>query len=727
MQKYKFSLKQDPYCKRESLKYVKPIPSREYIMQCLDKLGEPVKHEYLIKAFSLRSAVAKEALRRRLIAMARDGQLITNRRGSFMLADKASLVRGVVVGHKDGFGFLVTEDSEKDIFLSARQMRRVFHNDRVLVQIVGKDRRNRPEGVIVEVLERNTTQVVGRYFEESGIAFVEASNKNISQDVLIPEDEKGSAKHGQLVVVDITSYPTGRRQATGQIVEVLGDHMAPGMEIELATRAYNLPHTWSDQMLTEAAFFKPASTRKDMPVSKLKGRKDLRKLPLVTIDGSDAKDFDDAVCCERYPKGGWRLYVAIADVSHYVKPGTFLDNEAFTRGNSVYFPGVVVPMLPEVLSNELCSLKPQVDRLCMVCDMTIDKQGKVTRYSFYEAVMCSVARLTYQQVMDMLIGNRSDFPELLPNLKELQSLYQVLRQQREKRGAIEFETMETKIVFGEDRKIKSIVPVVRNEAHRMIEEYMLAANVCAAQFLLKEKIPALYRVHEGPNADKLASLNNFLGGLGLSLGGGDDPTPLDYMRLLREVKGRSDEHLIQTVVLRSMRQAVYDAENIGHFGLAYEAYGHFTSPIRRYPDLLTHRAIRHAIRGGSLADFYYDNNEIHNFGEHCSMTERRADDATYNAINWLKCEYMLDKVGKKFSGIISGVANFGIFVELKEIYVEGLVHITALDNDYYEFDANKHCLYGKRSGKRYRLGDAVQVQVARVDLDEIQIDFEIIL
>jgi ribonuclease R len=706
----RFLLKKDPYRAREVRKYGKPVPSREYIMQCLDKLGQAISYEDLVKAFAIRAEEAKEALRRRLISMANDGQLITNRRGNFLLVDKKSLVRGIVLGHKDGYGFLVPEDGGKDIFLPPKQMRSVFHDDRVLVQVVSKDKRAKREGVIVEVLERNTQQVVGRYFEESGVAFIEPSNKSINQDILIPKGEQGNAKPGQLVVADIMSFPNKRRQATGQITEVLGDHMAPGMEIEVAIRAHNLPHKWPQDALQEA------NALKDIPID-YKGRKDLRELSFVTIDGEDAKDFDDAVYCERNAKGGWRLYVAIADVSFYVKPDTILDQEAQTRGNSVYFPGVVVPMLPEVLSNDLCSLKPNVDRLCMLCDMTITKEGKISRYSFYDAIICSHARLTYTQVANML-----DSKEY--NLKELYALHKILRKQREMRGAIEFETMETRIIFGEKRKIKKIIPVVRNDAHRIIEECMLAANVCSANFLLAKKIPSLYRVHEGPNADKLANLRGFLGGLGLSLAGGDDPKPLDYANLLSQITGRPDEHLIQTVVLRSMRQAVYDAENIGHFGLAYDAYGHFTSPIRRYPDLLTHRAIRHAICGGKMIDFYYDTNTIHNFGEHCSMTERRADDATYDAIDWLKCEYMLDKIGQIFDGIISGVASFGIFVELKDIYVEGLIHITSLANDYYEFDAATHCLRGKRTGRKYCLGEPMRVCVARVDLDEAQIDFE---
>ncbi|KPJ67383.1 MAG: hypothetical protein AMJ43_03735 [Coxiella sp. DG_40] len=715
----KFSLEQDPYHEREMRKYVKPIPSREYILECLDKFGKPVKVEYLAKTFSLKSKQQREALQHRLMAMARDGQLIANRRGSFLLVDKTSLVRGVVIGHKEGYGFLVPEDGGKDIFLPARQMRSVFHDDRVLVQVIGKDKHGRREGVIVEILERNTKYIVGRYFKESGVAFVVPSNKSISQDIIIPKGKQGKAKHGQLVTADVIAYPSVRRQATGKIVEVLGEHMGPGMEIEVAIRAHNLPHKWPKNVLRET------NALQKLTELDYRGRKDLTELPLVTIDGEDAKDFDDAIYCEPHPRGGWRLYVAIADVGYYVKADTALDQEALVRGNSVYFPGVVIPMLPEVLSNELCSLQPNVDRLCMVCDMCISKEGKVNRYSFYEAVMCSHARLTYNQVVSTLAGKSQDHSDLLPYLQELYSLFKALQKQRKTRGAIEFTTLETRIIFSKNRKIKQIVPIVRNDAHRIIEECMLAANVCAARFLLQKKIPALYRVHEGPDATKLADLRGFLVNLGLNLGGDDNPKPIDYAKLLNKIEGRRDEHLIQTIILRSMRQAVYDAENIGHFGLAYDAYGHFTSPIRRYPDLITHRAIRHAIHGGTMTNFHYDSNTIHNFGEHCSMTERRADDATCDAIDWLKCEYMLDKIGKIFDGIISGVTSFGVFVELKDIYVEGLLHITALTNDYYEFDAVKHCLHGKRLRKSFCLGDPIKVQIARVDLDEAQIDFEL--
>ena len=719
--KLKFSLKKDPYFKREKCKYQSPIPSREYIMQCMDIIGKPITNDELVKAFSLKTEDSIEALRRRLIAMARDGQIVSNRCGNFVLVDKTSLVRGAVMGHKEGFGFLIPEDGGKDIFLSVRQMRRVFPNDRVLVQIIDSSK-NRREGIIVEVLERNTRQIVGRYFHEDGTSLVYPASKNISQEIIVPKDAQGNAKHGQLVVADITSYQTTNRQAIGKITEIIGEHMAPGMEIEVAIRSYNIPHHWKENTILETSAFSS-----QIPSVDYTKRKDLRALPLITIDGEDARDFDDAVYCEKHAKNSWKLYVAIADVGHYVKPNTALDQEALARGNSVYFPDFVVPMLPEILSNDLCSLKPGVDRLCMVCEAIINKQGKILQSSFYEAIMHSHARLTYDKVAAMLAGEVDKKQQkIFPHVRELYALHKVLSKQRKLRGAIEFQTVETRIVFGKNRKIKKIVPVNHNVAHSIIEECMLLANVCAASLLLDKKIPALYRVHEGPNAEKLEKLRKFLHNFGLSLPKKHEPKPEDYAKLLNKIKGHANEHLIQKVLLRSMRQAVYDEENIGHFGLAYEAYGHFTSPIRRYPDLLTHRAIRHVISGGKMENFYYDNSDIHNFGEHCSMTERRADDATRDAIDWLKCEYMLDKLGAKFEGIISNVTNFGLIVELKNIYVEGLVHITALPNDYYIFDAVKYCLVGKRSNKQYKVGDHIRVQVARVGLDDRQIDFVLV-
>jgi len=726
---------QDPFAEREAAKYETPIPSREFILSVLTEANRLMNREELAYAVGLSREEDLEALRRRLRAMERDGQLLRNRRGGYGLVERMDMVRGRIVAHPDGFGFLVPEEGGDDLFLSPRQMRAVFHDDRVVARVTGIDQRGRREGAIVEILERNTHRVVGRIYFESGISFVVPDHKRLTQDIRIPPEHVGDARQGQFVTVEIIEQPSSRTGPVGKVVEVIGDHMAPGMEIDVAIRAHELPLQWPDAVEDEIQ-----GLAETVAESAKLDRADLRDQPLVTIDGVDSRDFDDAVFCKRTAKG-WRLTVAIADVSHYVEPGTALDQEAHQRGNSVYFPERVIPMLPEVLSNGLCSLNPQVDRLCMVCEMYIDEHGKVTRSRFMEAVMRSHARLTYDEVAAMLIEGdrelRARYRPVLDNLEQLYSLYKVLRKLRSRRGAIDFETTETRIVFGTERKIERIVPVERNDAHKIIEECMIAANVCAARFLNRHKLPTLYRVHEGPKADKLTDLREFLGELGLSLGGGDKPRAGDYAKLLDKIQGRPDAHLIQTVMLRSLSQARYSPDNIGHFGLAHDEYLHFTSPIRRYPDLLVHRAIRHHLRqqgrdtnskrGGrkTAGSFAYSHVDMQSLGEHCSMTERRADEATRDAVDWLKCEYMLDKVGEEYEGIVSSVTSFGIFVELKEIYVEGLVHVTALQNDYYHFDPAGHRLRGERSGRMYRLGDQVRVKVVRVDLDDRKLDFEL--
>jgi len=716
--------KKDPFHAREAEKYDNPIPSREYIMELLGARGEPLTREQIAAELKLEHPDALEALRRRLRAMERDGQVMFNRRGGYGLVSKMDLVRGRVVGHPDGFGFLVPDEGGDDLFLSPKQMHGAFHGDRVVARVAGVDRRGRREGAIVDVLERNTQRVAGHYYVDAGVGFVVADNKRINQDILVPAELTYGAKHGQIVVVELTQQPTIHRQAIGRVVEILGDHMDPGMEIDVAIRSHGLPLEWSP--LVEGAV---AELPREVLEEHKVGRTDLRDLPLVTIDGEDARDFDDAVFAERRGEG-WRLVVAIADVSHYVSPGSALDAEARVRGNSVYFPGRVVPMLPEELSNGLCSINPHVDRLCMVCDMQVSGSGELGEYSFYPAVMRSQARLTYNKVAAMLVEGdaalRREYAELVPHLETLHDLFKTLHRQRERRGAIDFDTTETRIVFGAGKKIDCIVPVVRNDAHRLIEECMLLANVAAADFLTRARIPTLYRVHEGPKAEKLGDLREFLAELGLSLGGGDKPHARDYAKLLNSVKERPDVHLIQTVMLRSLSQAVYSPDNQGHFGLAFEAYAHFTSPIRRYPDLLVHRAIRHLTSGRKAETFRYGHDDMVTLGEQCSMTERRADEATRDATDWLKCEFMLDKVGEEFDGVITSVTGFGIFVELADIYIEGLVHVTSLKNDYYHFDPAKHRLLGERTRRIYRLADPIRVKVVRVDLEERKLDFELV-
>ncbi len=711
----------DPHHARESRKYESPIPSREFIMETLEVHGVPIGRSELAVLLGLDSEESIEALRRRLNAMERDGQLVRNRRGAFCLVNKRDLIAGRIIAHPDGFGFLHPDQGGKDLFLTPRQMRTVLHGDRAVVRVVGVDERGRKEGAVVEVLERANHNVVGRLHVEMGLGFVQPDNKRLHQEIIVPEAEWHGAQHGQIVVAEIVEQPTKRTQPVGRIVEVMGEHMAPGMEIEMAIRSHELPVGWPDDVEQEISGLAP-----EVDESAKQGREDLRQLPLVTIDGADARDFDDAVYCEQ-SANGWRLLVCIADVSSYVAPGTALDREAESRGNSVYFPDRVIPMLPEKLSNGLCSLNPDVDRLCMTCELLVDRRGAVDSYRFFEAVMRSQARLTYSQVSDMLVEGDAElcrqYADLLPHLHQLYALYQVLHKARTKRGAIDFDTTETRIIFNDEKKVEQIVPLVRNDAHRLIEECMLLANVAAARYLLGKKIPALYRNHEGPPEDKLSDLREFLAELSLSLPGGDEPSAKDYARLLESVAERPDRHLIQTVLLRSLSQAMYGAENQGHFGLSFPAYTHFTSPIRRYPDLIVHRAIKHLVAGGRPEEFEYAPSRLEWLGEHCSCTERRADDATRDAVDWLKCEYMLDKVAEEFDGIITSVTSFGVFVELDDIYVDGLLHITALDNDYYHFDPIGHRLTGERSGQVYRLGDQIRIKVAAVNLDDRKIDF----
>ncbi len=714
------SRNQDPHRAREQKKYANPIPSREFIIQVLEQDG-PLDYDQVATALKLSGDEPLEALRRRLKAMARDGQLVVNRRGAYCIVNKRDLIAGRVIAHPDGFGFLKPDEEGDDLFLSAREMRSLWHDDRAVARVTGMDRRGRLEGAIVEILQRNTQSVVGRLHCETGVGFVVPDNKRMIHDIIIPREGIGGATQGQIVVAEIREQPTKRTQPIGRIAEVLGEHMAPGMETDIAIRAFNVPVDWPGDVLQEIKTF-----GEQVPEAAKEGREDLRSVPLVTIDGEDARDFDDAVYCERKPKG-WRLLVSIADVSAYVEPGTALDAEGYERSTSVYFPDRVVPMLPEVLSNGLCSLNPQVDRLCMTCELYINQEGKITRSRFYQAVMRSHARLTYNQVAAMLLDGDPQLCEkhadLLPQLHELYALYQVLHSSRQDRGAIDFDTTETKFRFDAMGKIAEVLPLVRNDAHKLIEECMLAANVAAARLFERKRLPALYRVHQGPKEEKLSDLREFLGELGLSLPGGDKPEAKDYAALMQQIKTRPDQHLVQAVMLRSLSQAVYSPSNLGHFGLAYQSYTHFTSPIRRYPDLLVHRAIKHLLEGGKADDFEYSLPRLQAMGEHCSANERRADEATRDAEAWLKCEYMQDKLGEQFDGTISGVSSFGFFVELDGVHVDGLVHITALDNDFYHFEPIGHRLTGERTGTVYRLGDRVRIQVAQVNLDDRKIDF----
>ena len=708
----------DPYLQREQARYEAPLPSREFILDTLTEAGTPLQDTELAKVLDVRKGEFS-TFTRRLAAMEREGQILRNRKGAILVSQKLALLSGRVEAHPDGFGFFVPDNGEGDLYLSPREMQKVMHRDRVMVKESGLDRRGRREATIVEVIERANISVVGKLHEEHRVSFVIAADRRLARPIGISNDEKGNAKAGDIVVVEIVIQPDPDRQPIGRIIEVLGQATDPGMEIEIALRKHALPFKFPANALSQAAQYAAKVLASDG-----KGRLDLRTLPLVTIDGETARDFDDAVWAE--PQGkGFRLVVAIADVSHYVRHGEPLDSAARERGTSVYFPRRVIPMLPESLSNGLCSLNPDVDRLCVACDMDISSNGEIKRYSFQPAIMRSKARLTYAQVWDALSGEASDLApnvaSLLPRLKALYGVFGVLLKARERRGAIDFETTETQIVFDDAGKIERIVPVPRNDAHRLIEECMLAANVSASNFLEKAGHQALFRVHEGPTEEKLASLREFLKEFGLHLQGGEKPSAIDYAKLLKTIKTRPDAQLLQTVLLRSLQQAQYSPENAGHFGLSYTAYTHFTSPIRRYPDLIIHRAIKAVLAGET-----YTPGNWRELGAHCSQTERRADEASREVESWLKCYYMRNRVGNVFDGTVSGVANFGVFVALDGVYVEGMVHVSELGSDYYQFDAAKHQLLGERTGRRFRLGDRIRVKIARVDLETSRIDFVLV-
>jgi ribonuclease R len=710
----------DPHAEREAAKYENPVPSREVILEILQQAGQPQALKKILSSLGIDDPDQKIAMRRRLKAMVRDGQLIKNRKSLYGISNQMGLVCGLIQGHPDGYGFVLPDVGGEDVFLSAREMRQVLHGDKVLVRAEQGRQRGKLEGSIVEVLQRNNHSVLGHYHIESGIGYVIPDDRRIGQDILIPQGQAGEAKHGQIVVASIDRQPDKTTQPVGHISEVLGEHMAPGMEIEIAIRKYELPNEWPGDVRKQVAKL-PDQV---MP-EQVEGRTDIRHLPLVTIDGEDARDFDDAVHA-RKTDSGWELIVAIADVASYVKKGQALDKEAVQRGNSVYFPQQVIPMLPEELSNGLCSLNPDVDRLCMICTMNIDEDGKIVDWTFDNAVMRSHARLTYNKVAAMLIdgdpGLIQQYSSLFEPLQSLYELYRIRNAQRSEQGMMDLDMPETQIIFDDERKIETIVPTIRNEAHRLIEEFMLAANICAARTISDAGYPGLYRVHEGPTEEKRMDLRKFLFEIGLSLGGGDEPDVRDYSRLLEEMSRRDDAEVIKPMILRSLSQARYSPECDGHFALGFTHYAHFTSPIRRYPDLQVHRTLKSILRGQKSP---YTELDLVELGEHCSMTERRADDATRDVYRWLKAEFMVDHIGEVFYGTVSGVTGFGVFVQLEDIYIDGLIHITALGNDYFHFDAAKMRLTGERTGKEFRLGEQLSAKVVRVDVDEGRIDLEL--
>lgn len=719
----------DPFYEREAQKYDSPIASRELILDYLTKEAKPANLEKIAQAVSIKNEEQKEALHRRLRAMERDGQVVFTRRKCYALPEKLDMVKGKVIAHRDGFGFLRVEGNPEDYFLSPEQMKKVLQGDVILAQPLSNQYRGKTEARVVRILEPRSNLIVGRYFIEQGVGFVVPDDSRLNFDILITGKPKRAVRMGAVVVVELQQRPERRQKAVGVIKEVLGENMGTNLAIDIALRNHEIPYEFPKAVEKEVSKFGD-----EVPEKAKKGRKDLRDLPLVTIDGEDARDFDDAVYCQKNRGGGYRLWVAIADVSYYVRPDKALDKEACLRGTSVYFPSRVVPMLPEALSNGLCSLNPQVDRLCLVCEMTISNKGRLTGYQFYDAVMNSHARLTYTKVAKILDGDkelRQHYHDLVPHLENLYGLYKVLDKSRIARGAIGFESEEPKFIFNADKRIESIELAQRNDAHKIIEECMILANVAAAKLVIEADVPALFRVHDRPDEERMNNLRSILQELGLSLGGGVNPKSKDIAELMLAIEDRIDSDMLQTVILRSMKQAIYDPENRGHFGLALEEYGHFTSPIRRYPDLLLHRTIKWILaneqhKTSKTGGHRYTINEMLYFGEHCSLTERRADEAVRDVVDWLKCDYMQDHVGEVFNGTISSVVNFGFFVRLDDLFIDGLVHVSSLENDYYIYDASRNRLIGENTHYSYRLGDKVSVKVENVNPEERKIDFALV-
>ncbi|MFP3014213.1 MAG: ribonuclease R [Arsenophonus sp.] len=726
-------MRKDHYKYRDITKYYSPIASRKHILDMLSKFNLPVSHKKIARVLKLTKKKDLESLRRRLLAMERDGELLYTSSKCYVSLNSLYLLKGVVIGHRNGFGFLQVKGQKNYFYLSTKEMRKAVHGDVALFQLSGKDYRGRIEARIIRVLVERNNHIVGRYLLNSGIGYVSPIDARLSFDILIPKDKVNSARIGDVVVVDMTTRPAYNSKAVGNIIEVFGERIDINIAIEIALRTYKIPSSWPLQVKKQIENFS-----EHIPSSAKIGRVDLCHLPLVTIDGEDASDFDDAVYCILNDDSSWCLFVAIADVSYFVRPETALDNEAINRGNSVYLPSRVIPMLPEILSNVLCSLNPKVDRLCLVCEMQLSDQGHITSSKFYEGVMRSHAKLTYSKVWKILQGDqelRKKYQDIVLHLEHLHQLYKVLNRAREKRSAISFESEEAKFIFNTENNLERIEIVKRNDAHKLIEECMILANISAACFVEQNKEPSLYRVHDFPKQENIANLRALFGNLGLILPGGTKLQSADYAKIMREVSKRPDHELLQTMILRSMKQAIYYPENRGHFGLALKSYAHFTSPIRRYPDLVLHRSIKYILyekheknkHFSTLTGGWHSNiDEILELSEHCSMTERQADKAARDVSDWLKCDFMKSQIGNIFTGIIISVTNFGFFVRLKNLFIDGLIHISSLDNDYYQYDNIKQRLIGKYSGTEYHLGDELEIKVEAVHIDEKKIDFELI-
>ena len=713
----------DPEFAEQLKKYANPIPSRTALLDFLTKEKKILSQDKIATKIGIKNDEQHEALRRRLNAMINDGSLFINRKRGYGVRDKTDLIKGIVQAHADGFGFLVSSELEKDGFILPSEMRKVMDGDTVLASIQPGRRKNKEEAFIVEILERAHKTLAGKFFHKKGQGMVEPDNKTID-DIIVPSGSEATANDGDYVTIMINEYANRHRPAFGEVIAVLGQKLNSRLAMELTMAAQNLPHDWPEVFEDAVKYIPTNVTDEDLT----EGVVDIRKLPLVTIDGEDAKDFDDAVYAEKNTKG-WRLIVAIADVSKYVSPNSEIDKEAYKRGTSVYFPGMVIPMLPLELSNGICSLNPHVDRMCMVCDMQINSQGQINSHKFYRGVMHSHARITYKQCwnyLDKQVKQDKWDTKVTNALDSMNDLYKAMTIEKTQRGAITFNSTDVHITIDGEGQVSSITPYERNDAHKLIEAFMIAANISAAQFVEKHKIPASYRVHDTPPLRKLTDLKAFLQSLGIKPNFSDPVAPKDFENIINQIQGRDDVALIESVLLRSQSLAAYEAENGGHFGLALEYYAHFTSPIRRYPDLMIHRAIDYIISAKKPNKYLYSAQKAIEMNIQCSLNERRAENASRDVDARLKCMYMEQFIGEEMTGIISGVTHFGVFVTLDNIMVDGLIHVTSLPNDYYHHEVIQHKLIGERSGHKFQLADKLKIKVATVSIDERKIDFEFV-
>ncbi|MFK8012837.1 MAG: ribonuclease R [Marinicellaceae bacterium] len=713
----------DPHFSEQSNKYENPIPSRQALLAFLTSQDKILSVHKIADKIGVTNEMQLEGLRRRLNAMINDGSLFINRKKGYGVRDKTDLIKGIVQAHADGFGFLVSSELEQDSFILPREMRKVMDGDTVLANIQSGRRKNKEEAYIVEVLERAHKTLVGKFFNKNGQGIVEPDNTAID-DIIIPSGSEATANDGDFVTVLINEYPNRHRPAIGEVIAILGQKLNSRLAMELTMAAQKLPHEWPEDFDRVVSYIPSQVADEDLT----EDVKDIRHLPLVTIDGEDARDFDDAVYAEKNDKG-WRLIVAIADVSKYVPPNSELDKEAFKRGTSVYFPGKVIPMLPLELSNGICSLNPHVDRMCMVCDMQINASGQIQSYNFYRGVMHSHARITYNQCWSYLDkGTKQDKwqNDVTTSLDTMNALYKAMSVEKAKRGAITFNSTDVHISINAEGQVSSITPYSRNDAHKLIEAFMIAANISAAKFVSKHKVPAAYRVHDTPPLQKISDLKSFLQSLGIKPNFSDPVAPKDFENIIQQIQGREDVNLIESVLLRSQSLAAYEAENGGHFGLALEYYAHFTSPIRRYPDLMIHRAIEYIVKKNKPKKYIYSPQKAVDMCIQCSHNERRAETASRDVDARLKCMFMEQFIGDEMEGIISGVTHFGVFVTLNNIMVDGLIHVTSLPNDYYRHESIQHKLVGERGGSVFQLADKIKIKVASVSIDQRKIDFDFV-